>query len=360
MIGIDVSRANTQTRTGVEWYAFRLIQALKHVARDASITLYSPTPPLPDWGQFPERWRWKALASPLKRLWNTIILRRELSRRTPAVFFTPAYGLLMPLPKKLRSVATIHDLAFITHPHLYSRWDRMLQRLVLRRTVRQACRIIVPSRATFDDLQRVYPIIPEEKIVIIPHGMHHPIPRHHEERHPGSFLFVGRIEHKKNLLPFLDALEMLAHRRGFSDISITLVGQRGYGFGTIRKLIQSCPRHIQWLGWVGEDTLDALRERARFLALPSIVEGFGLPLLEAWEHGMIPIVTDIPALKEVGEDGAFYLNHKDPGSWPQRIEELLRSPDEQQKVLAAAKQRSRNFNWRQSAEATLNVLTSCV
>ena len=156
VIGIDASRGVTGRRTGTEAYAFFLIQALIPLAAEAGHTLrlYFNQEPAAD--LFPEAGHVERKVMAFPRLWSHLRLGRELRRRPPDVFFTPAH--VIPAGYRNPAVATVHDLGFLTFPEAHTRRQVAYLRWSTRHNARLSRPVITDSKATRDDLVRFWDI----------------------------------------------------------------------------------------------------------------------------------------------------------------------------------------------------------
>ena len=149
VIGIDAQSANKEKRTGVEWYAYHLIQSMKSrvLSSDDRVILYTPSFLREDLGSLPANWESKILGWPLKRGWMQARVSVELLRKTPNIFFVPGQGLPRIMPRKKEkqqaTVTTIHDLGFLRYPHLYPSAEYRRLKRVTHRSVKKAQRSMV-------------------------------------------------------------------------------------------------------------------------------------------------------------------------------------------------------------------------
>ena len=119
LFGIDASRANRVQKTGVEWYAWHLIQELKNIIPpDQEVVLYSSEPLIGELAKLPANWRSKVLAWPPKFLWTHFRLGWEMIWHSPDALFVPAH--VAPIFSPRRLAITIHDVAFRATPEAYS------------------------------------------------------------------------------------------------------------------------------------------------------------------------------------------------------------------------------------------------
>ncbi len=354
VIGIDVSRANTLQRTGVERYTWQFIQALKTVASSASVVLYSPNSAIPEWGAFPTTWRWKILKIPGDRFWTQLRLSAELFVNPPDVFFAPSSGL--PLWTPAHVIATVHDVAFLTSPELYSRRECILQQWYLERIIGRANTIIVPTLATKQSLLQFYPQC-ARNVVMVPHGAS---PAPHtvvSAKIPNTILFVGRVEKKKNIPALVDAVESLAHHQHHSSVVLHIVGAPGYGFSEIEPFLKKCAEHIHWHGWLPEHELHTLRQTSAITAIPSLEEGFGFPILDAWQTGSIAVITPCPALIEVGGEAVVKSTAWDSQSLANALTTALDSTGTHSQWQQRGKEALKRFNWNNCAQTTFKILS---
>src|SRR3989338_4619433 len=151
IIGIDANPANREQRTGTEWYAFNLIQALKKqpLETDERVVLYSAEPLRDDLKQLPANWESRVLHWPFKRFWTQGRFSFEMLHRPVDVLFVPAHVIprIHPHSKKKQraTVTTIHDLAFRRLPGLYEPKKRRYLNWSTRFAARHAAALLVPS-----------------------------------------------------------------------------------------------------------------------------------------------------------------------------------------------------------------------
>ena len=127
------------------------------------------------------------------------------------------------------------------------------------------------------------------------------------------------------------------------------------GFATSFEtgLKQRAGEGVRFLGWVDDRTLDGLYRAATCFVLPSLAEGFGLPVLEAMARGTPVCCSDTSALPEVARDAALYFNPLDPVSIARAIERCFNDAELRENLRAAGLERARLFTWSRTAEATL-------
>jgi len=372
LIGIDASRANKTNKTGVEWYAWHVIQNLKELTKESehSWVLYSNDVLQNGLEKLPKNWYEVRAHWPIKKGWTQVRLSYELWRRPTDVFYIPAHVLPRVVPKK--SVVTIHDVGFHRLPQLYRDRDRRFHEWSTKDIAKRAQRVITVSEFSGREISDIYGIDPS-KIAITPNGIDHdryrPISdlseieeRLARYRIPKPyFVSIGRLEAKKNIVNLVKAFTLFKARRGVGDpVKLVLIGNPGFGYEEIKKTIaeSNARQDIIQLGYIPEADKPAILNAAVALIHPSWYEGFGIPPVEAMACGCPVLSSDAASLPEVlGKDAAIYFP---PGEQEGMAAAMARIMDESglaQKLRLAGIAEASKYTWRNTAELTLPVLT---
>jgi glycosyltransferase involved in cell wall biosynthesis len=166
-------------------------------------------------------------------------------------------------------------------------------------------------------------------------------------------LFVGAAESRKNLVALVEALAIV-HRDG-EKIPLVLVGREGEDSINIRKAVAGCGLEpsVRFLGYLPDDEVRTIYRLATLFVLPSLSEGFGLPLLEAMACGTPAAVSRAGALPEIGGAAAAYFEPDDPAGIARTILELLGNESGRQTLVQAGRERAALFSWKETARRTL-------
>lgn len=367
-IGIDASRYTTETATGVEWYSYHIInglisESLKH--ENTEITLYSPREiNIPKEFEHPRKVIKKIL--PFKRFWTLIKLSLEMRKNPPDVLFIPSH--VLPLIRPDYSVITIHDVAFkylkksySSHQYLYLDWST-------KYAVKKAGKIIVPSQATKEDLIKLYNC-PPDKIEVVYHGYKLPkkidindVPESlklfgfGKDQFPYIF-FVGRLESKKNLGNLIEAFKIFTETK--PEFRLVLAGKRGIGFEEIFKKVKklNLEEKVIMPGYIEEIEKTYLYENCSLFAFPSLYEGFGFPILEAFSFNKPVLTSHVSCLPEVAGEAACYVDPFDPEDIARGLEKIISDKDYSKKLIDGGKERLNHFSWEKSVKQTFDVLT---
>jgi glycosyltransferase involved in cell wall biosynthesis len=263
-------------------------------------------------------------------------------------------------PKK--TVVTVHGLEYEFSPESYGFWERLYMRWSIRFSVRVADRVIAVSENTKRDLIRLY-AVPEKKIQVIYEGFAGPHSKNQDSRIkiqessprfqiPDSkfFLFIGRLETRKNIVRMIEAFEIFKAKTGLPHW-LVLAGKPGYGYEAIRSKLQatSYKQDIHELGYVSEEEKWELLKDAEVFMFPSLYEGFGLPVIEAQSVGVPVITADISSLPEVAGEGAVLVNPLDSGEIAAAMKTLVTDPSKRADIIEEATRNVDRFSWAQCA-----------
>ena len=366
IIGVHAVAATRSQPTGVEVYTREVLRALAKLP-DASahrFLLYTNT----------ANGEWKVLRAPF--LWTQVRLSWEMFRHAPSVLFVPAQALPRVLPR--RTVVTVHGMEFDDVPHCYAKRTRAYLRWVTRDAVSRADSVIAVSEATKQGLIKRYGVSPE-KVIVIHHGA--PSPPRAEDPQPSTlpparaydsgrwragnlqppyFLYVGRLELKKNIDGIVRGFTLFLERHPDSSHELVLAGGAGFGYSQIRAAIASSPRcdRIRILGYVGEKEKWTLLRGAEALLLPSWTEGFGMPILEA-QVACVPVITGTTgAMPEVAGDGALFVPPGDDGAFAEALSAIADNSVLRVQFIKKGYANATRFYWEEAARKTMRVLLS--
>lgn len=286
----------------------------------------------------------------------------EVRRWRSDVLHGPHHSLPL-LPAASAAVVTIHDITFDLLPWRYSLARRWYMRVATRLGLLRADRVIVPSSFVREVLCRRYGVERGRVHVVYeapPPGMR-PVGdvaersrvRDRYDLPPSFLLSVGTREPGKSRATLIRALALL-RARGVSW-PLVVVGQRGWGAEADAEA-----EGVIATGYVPDADLPVLYSMARMMLFPSLLEGFGLPPLEAMACGTPVIASDRPAMPEVLGDAALYADPRHPAAWADAVARLAADP-----ALAGALQerglaRAARYSWARAAEATLAVYAAAL
>jgi glycosyltransferase involved in cell wall biosynthesis len=366
IIGIDASRATTGQRTGTEAYAYFLIRALIPLAvgRGHALRLYFNSRPAGD--LFPDLAQVERVVIAQRRLWTHARLGRELRRRPPDVFFTPAH--VIPIGVRCPSVATVHDLGYEQFPEAHPRRQLAYLRWSTRHNARVARRVIADSQATRDDLARLYAVDPA-KIEIVYPGID-PELRPVEDAgqlaaslsryaiQPPYLLYLGTLQPRKNLVRLVEAFA--GSGLSAQGYTLALAGKAGWLSRPLFEAVESLPaavrERILLPGYVPDEDKAALLTGATALVFPSLYEGFGFPALEAQACGTAVVCSDTSSLPEVAGEGALLVDPEDTAAIAAALRRVVEDEALRSRLVTRGRANLKRFDWRVAAGRVLELL----
>jgi glycosyltransferase involved in cell wall biosynthesis len=302
---------------------------------------------------------------------ESITLPLELLPIWPDVLHSPDF--VLPVRRSYAGVVTIHDLAFLRFPEWVTA-DAARYYTRVREAVRSAERVIAVSECTRRDVLDLLQCPPDKVRVIyeaagaafqpqeIPAA-----PRAFKGRHlaPRRFiLFVGTIEPRKNLPHLLRAFRLMMDR--YPELEphprLVIAGAQGWLSESVLGLVNELrlSQETAFIGTVSAEELLWLYNAARFLAFPSLYEGFGLPPLEAMSCGTPVVATNAGSVPEVVGNAGLLVDPRDVDGWAEALARLWSDTALQEDLRTRGLERAAHFSWERAAQQTLEVYYEAV
>lgn len=372
---IDASRANNEQKTGVEWYAYFVIEELKKIIpADWGVILYTREKLRGDLAKLPANWQEKVLSWPPQRLWTQIRLSYEIFKfkrghlNDQIILFVPAH--VLPLICPQNTMITIHDLGGVRFAKGYSFFERFYTFFATWFALRKGI-VLVPSHFVLRELSYLFPK-KSAKIKIVPNAfdklsfspkdqaaVQHCLSRYGLSQ--SYFFSIGRLEEKKNTIGIIRAFNIL---RGatLDKPQLVLLGKPGFGFEKVKKEIFSSPfrKDIIVPGWVEQKDVPYLMAGAEALILPSFYEGFGIPILEAFGVGRPVITSSLASMPEVADGAAILVNPFKPQEISEAMDLILTRPVLAEELIAKGRQRAKEFDWQKTAKNIFEIASSLI
>jgi glycosyltransferase involved in cell wall biosynthesis len=366
-VGIDV-RILSYPITGIGRYTLEMCRALSDI-KGVSLYLYSPSPINNNIVSGLES------ATIRTHSWNNVLLRQFWSetylplwakKDDLDVFWGPSHRIPRFLSSRIARIVTIHDLVWkcakeTMHPTTY-----FLERFKMPTAVREADLIVVDSYSTKDAVIKEF-VVKRQNISVIPlatgniqntlsfdslkkYGIDKPY-----------FLFVGTLEPRKNLANLLSAYAGLSISNK-SKAMFIIAGGKGWGRVNLKEIITQLDltENVKILGYVDDATLATLYSNAQFLVLPSLYEGFGLPLIEAMSYGTPVLTANNSSMPEVSGNAGLLVDALDVESIANGLQEMITNNELRERLAKNAKLNASRFSWDESAKKLITVFEKAI
>jgi glycosyltransferase involved in cell wall biosynthesis len=371
IIAVDAYEASAPDRVGVGRFAHDLICALHEITAEKdkfSFRLFTPFTELSVMPRPSNRWQYVKTRS--KAVWTFWALPKALARESlrPSVVFSPTH--YIPRFTNLPRVAAVMDLSYLHYPQMFKLGD--LYKLVFwtAYSIRNARHVITISQASRDAIIDTYGIMPERVSVVYP-GLNRVFSINDMIRNDifskyqisrNYILAVGTIQPRKNyerlIAAFTDFLAV--NRQRFRDLNLVIAGKPGWMYEPILAAPAKfgITDRVKFLSFVSDNDLAALYTNALCLAMPSLYEGFGLPVLEAMAYGCPVVVSRVSSLPEIAGKAAIYVDPTDVKSISHGLLAAVRERNLMQGRyrIKYGRERIKDFTWEKSARVTLDIL----
>jgi len=371
-IGIDAADLCHKRIDGTRIYIYNLLERFGKIAPETLFYIYLR-------GVVNHDLRFKKFPNYIERnsafpfFWTQLKLPQLVKIDMPNVLWMPLHNIPFWRPKGVKTVITIHDLAFKLFPDLFPLKDLFLLNRLTAMAVKSTDRIIAISHSTARDISEIYGV-PPHKIRVIYHGYNDKLfhlPNAEERSQIGSvkkkyripskakyLIFVGALQPRKNLGILVSAFERLKTLHTFRDWKLVLAGAEAWMVDELKKQINDSiwKKDILMTGNFAIADLPYLLWGAEIFVFPSLYEGFGIPILEAMACGIPVITSKNSSLVEVAGTNAIYFDASRIDDLASSIKELEGSPQKRKELIQGGLEWAKRFNWNETAKKTYEFL----
>lgn len=362
-IAIDYTPAYEQGG-GIGRYVRELVAALARQPIQFDYRLFvsgaGDLPPLPGasftWKPTPITPRW------LARVWGRARLPLPVELFTGRVDLYHATDFVLPPTNARATLLTVHDLSFVRVPEAASPSLKAYLDAVVPRSVRRADHILADSQATKADLVAVYGT-PPEKITVLLSGVDarfkptdDPAVRDRYNIPDRPFVFsVGTVQPRKNYARLIQALAQL-RQQGY-DLDLVIAGGKGWLEDSTYDAIHEAKMddHVHVIGFANDADLPALYSTATITAVPSLYEGFGIPVLESMACATPVVTSNISSLPEVAGDAALTVTPTDTDAIADALRRIIDDSALRDTLITRGLERAAAFTWDRSAEQLVGI-----
>lgn len=370
-IAIDGYEANVLQRLGSSQVAFELIRSLEKINRTNDYTVFLPDKPLDDLPKERNGFRYRILKP--RRLWTRIALPIALYGAKPRfdIVFSPTHYIPRFSPSK--RIAIIFDLSFLRFPEMFNKSDYWQLKNWTKFSAENAQAIITISQSSKRDICTFYKILKDKVIVAYPGydsskfnpsagsaslttGPLRARIQSSKFKEP-YIIYVGTIQPRKNLIRLMEAVARI------DDLKLLIVGKtsglgrQGWRFEEILKTPKKLgiEDRVIFSGFAKAEDLPQLLSGALVFVLPSLYEGFGIPVLEAMACGVPVICSNISSLPEVCGKAGLLIDPYSVTQIEQAIRTIVADKKLRQKKIKEGLEQVKKFSWDKMAKEVLKV-----
>ncbi|MDQ3098564.1 MAG: glycosyltransferase family 4 protein [bacterium] len=370
-IGIDGNEANVFDRVGSGMYAYQVLKHLYELDSWNEYTIYLKHTPIRDMPEERKNWKYKVIGP--EKLWTqfALPLRLFIDGKKLDLFFSP--GHYAPRFCPCKTVISVLDTAYLRFPEYFKKSDLIQLKSWSKYSIKKASHILTISESSKQDIVKYYGIEPhkvtvtylgydtetfkpvedQEKIrtVLDKYGFKQPY-----------ILYLGTLQPRKNIVRLIQAFKDLISQDNYSHIGLKLVivGKKGWLYQEIFSEVKKLQLEdvVVFTGYITDDEKPAILSGAVLYTLPSLYEGFGIPVLEAMACGTPVVVSRISSLPEVVGEYGVLIDPYNIKSISDGLKLLVNDTTLREQMKQSGLKWVKQFDWMHTARTTLGVLES--
>lgn len=376
-IWIDGYEANVPQRLGSSQVAYELLVNLERIDKKNQYTILLPYEPVEDLPQEREGWKYKILKP--GKLWTRFALPFALytSKKKPDVIFSPTH--YIPRFSPVKRVGTIFDLSYLHYPNMFQKKDLWQLTNWSKYSIYHADHLITISQSTKQDIIKNYAIAKNEsfeasclreKITVAYPGYNRRIFKPISDQRKISqvvkkygidqnyIIFIGTVQPRKNIIRLIESFKHIDTHQLVIVGKITGEGRQSWMSEDILKRPNELgiEDRVKFLGYVPNEDLVYLLNGAIALTLPSLWEGFGIPVVDAMACGVPVIVSNVSSLPEITGKAGLLVNPVSIDQIEQAIRTITTDKKLRMKKAQEALLQAKKFSWEKMAKTVLKVL----
>jgi len=364
-IGIDAREAYELKKAGKGEYTYHLVRALRKIDSKNLYFVYTRAPIKEKLGaNFKNIPVSSGPFSILKMLFHIFSEGIDLFF-SPTSFIIPAI-----LPKK--SIAAVHDLAVFRKNFKPLLKAKILETLLLGRIVKRSKILIAVSESTKKDIIERFKPLDIKKIKIVSPACDptlkkpsdakaEKIIKKYNIKEP-FILSLGTIEPRKNFKNLILAFSKIK-RSLFEKYTLLIIGKKGWNSEEVFEMVKNNKKlknKVKFLGYLPREEISAFYSKAKMFAFPSLWEGFGIPILEAFYFKTPVLTSNVSSMPEVAGEAALYVNPEDIEDIKEKLELLLSDERLREKLKEESQKQIQKFSYNKGAEKLLGIFKNFV
>jgi glycosyltransferase involved in cell wall biosynthesis len=306
--------------------------------------------------------------------YSEILVTATLQREKLDVLHTASFVNRIPLGYRGKTVVTFHDMSMYNIPECLPTTRYIANKTIAKLMARRADKIIAVSNYLREDLEKFLKV-EDEKISLVYSGLDERFfenPDADAAKVLGKLgigkkyiLFLGTLEPSKNIARLLNAFSDFKERQKQKnsdkfDYQLVLAGKEGWRSQEYRQIAKDMgiSNDVVFTGYVVGDDLVPLFKNAEFFIMPSLYEGFGMTVLEAFATQTPAIISRVSSLPELAGDAAYYINPLDTEEMTNAMILFAENEDVRSKYKSAGFEQAKKFDWNKCALETLEIYKS--
>jgi glycosyltransferase involved in cell wall biosynthesis len=367
-IAVQVSDLDHERIDGTRVYLKELLKRFGSLSPGTKFALYhkgvfNPVLAPPEMPNYVER------SLPFPYAWMQTRFALEMFLQKPEKLFLPIQAAPIIMPRATEVTATIHDLAFKRYPETFPKSHLWKLNFMLDAAVKHANKLIAVSESTKYDLLEFFPYLSPDKIRVIHHGFDaaffsekllqesiRSVLSRYRLPIANYILYVGALQPRKNLVRLIEAFDMA--KKSIPEMKLVLAGEPAWLSESILATRENSPYKddIILTGRVSFDDLRALYQGARFFTFPSLYEGFGLPILEAFASSVPVLTAGNSSLTEVAGKAALYCHAESIPDITEKLERLWDDAGLREDLIVRGAEQLKKFSWERCAQETIDFI----
>ncbi len=349
-LAIDIREAcRTHLAGKGRWTRGFLLELLQ---RDCKLVLYTDAPLPPEIANAASHAEVRHITQ--RGIWWHIAVARNAYKDSSIDAYISTVSYIVPclLRAKVPVITVVHDLiAFRPEPHDWkSKW---VERLTFKTALDYSSRICTVSQTTADDLLKRFPSIDASKVIPIFAGSDIAVQKTISKAN-GCVLCIGTLCPRKNQLRLIKAHALLPERLR-RDHPLVLIGARGWSDKEIVEAAKETP-HVRWVGSCSDAERNSLLSQAAVCAFPSLYEGFGLPVLEAFASGTPVLASRNGSLGEISGDAAFMVDPLSVDSIAEGLRAMLENAGIRHAYAEKGLLQANSYTWEKTGNLFMKAL----
>ena len=350
-------------RVGSSEFCFQLLKKLYELDKANNYIVYLPQEPTADMPKEIASWKYKVI--PNKKLWTIFGLSKNLIKeKNLDLFFSPTH--YSPLFSSCPQIISILDVSYKLFPEMFPKKDLLKLALWGKLSIRRAKKIITISNSSKNDIINEYRIL-ANKVEVIPLGIKDV---NASDMNKSEFiekynlknpyvLFVGTLQPRKNIAKLIEAFAKLKteNLKLKTSLDLVIVGRKGWDYEKILEAPDKfgVSERVKFLEDVTNEDLPLFYKNAEVFLLPSLYEGFGLPILEAMQYDCPVVTSNVSSLPEAGGDAAIYFDPNNAEDIAEKIEKVISDPKLREEMVRKGKEQIKKFSWEKSAKDVIRI-----